>query len=247
MFVNLKFVKFQSIRRFLPVVGAMLLATLSSTVAEEGGASAFFPFVKGRYWLYDGTVRFSKDGEAKGKDIKGWKSEVIDTVEGNDFKAALLKGAPMDLAWYEDGRERGDWLFILTAVGGFHQYAPGDMALEIFNTIKTTGKLPKSFDDSRIMFKIPMKVDDRFGDPEQTKLGPRYCWVVSGISKENPKPAVKGISADGNHATYALTYRTSPDHTNIGFTTDLGILSYEYVHHGTPGDCDMRLTETGLK
>lgn len=225
----------------------MLLATLSPTMAEADKNSGFFPFVKGRYWLYDGKVRFSEKGEAKEKDIKDWKSEVIDTVEGKNFKAVLLKGAPMDLTWYEDGRERGDWLFILTSAGEFHQYSPSDKALETFNTLKTTGKLPESFADSEIMFKIPMKVDDRFGDPEQTKLGPRYCWVVTNISTEKPQPAVKGIPSDKNHTTYFLTYRTSPDHTNVSFTTSLGISHYEYVHHGTPGACDMRLTETGLK
>jgi hypothetical protein len=29
------------------------------------------------------------------------------------------------------------------------------------------------------------------------------------------------------------------------FTTELGITDFQYVHHGTPGDYELRLVETG--
>ncbi len=92
-----------------------------------------------------------------------------------------------------------------------------------------------------------MKVDDRFGDPEQTRLGPRYCWVVSDISMQKPEPAVKGIPADKALTTYLLSYRTNPDTTYLKFAEGLGIAYYEYEHHGTPGNCAMQLVETGIE
>jgi len=218
------------------------------TSAEIQPATGFFPFPKGRYWLYDGTVKFTQGVEVKAKKITGWKSEVVDTVEGKDFKAALLKGDPRDLKWYEEGRERGDVMFILTSDGEFHDFSGGDDLAKKFAQIKATGALPADLIDGETnLFKTPMKEGDRFGDPEQTKLGPRYCWVVTDISTAKPDQPVRGVPADKEFTTYTLTFRTSPDHANLSFTRDLGITFYEYVHHGTKGDCEMRLVETGDK
>ena len=43
----------------------------------------------------------------------------------------------------------------------------------------------------------------------------------------------------------ALAFRTNPDHTNLRFAVGIGLTFFEYVHHGTKGDCEMRLVETG--
>ena len=229
------------------MVGITVL--LAGIAAADGQAApGFFPFTKGRYWIYDGTVRFAQGKDVKEQQITGWKSEVVDTVEGKGFKAALLKGCPQDLMWYVEGKERGDIIFVLTRDGVFHDIHGGEEVVKKFAEIKATGALPAGLIDSEtILFKTTMKVDDRFGDPEQTKLGPRYCWVVTGIATAKPDNPVRGVTAGKEFTSYTLAFRTSPDHTNLSFTRDLGITFYEYVHHGTKGDCEMRLVETGDK
>lgn len=213
--------------------------------AEDRPDMGFFPFVKGRYWLYDGTVKFVKDGKSLEKKITGWKSEVVDTVEGKGFKAALLKGSPEDLAWYEEAKAPGDFMYLLIKDSEFIKVSDGS---ESFAKIKSAGQLPAGFSDQgEMIFKTSMKTGDRFGDPEQTKLGPRYCWVVSNILKQKLEPAVKGLRADQEFTTCLLTFITSPDRTQLNFTSGVGVTFYQYVHHGTAGDCEMRLVETGDK
>ncbi len=218
---------------------------VTAAVAQDRSEMGLFPFVKGRYWLYDGTVKFVKDGEVLEKKITGWKSEVVDTVEGKDFKAALLKGSPTDLAWYQEGQVRADVMFILIRDSEFIRVSD---ARESFAKIKSAGKLPAGLsDEGEIIFKTSMKGGDRFGDPEQTKLGPRYCWVVSNISKGRLEPEAEGVRANQEFTTYSLTYSTSPDRTELNLTSGIGITFYQYVHHGTAGDCEMHLVETGDK
>lgn len=230
----------------LPVLGAITMMLGGITAAENQPAAGFFPFTKGRYWLYDGTVKFMQGAEVKEQKITGWKSEVVDTVAGKGFKAALLKGSPQDLAWYEEGKERGDVIVVLTRDGTFHDIHGGEEVAKKFAEIKAVGTLPAGLIDSEtILFKTSMKMGDRFGDPEQTQLGPRYCWVVTDISMAKPDHPVRGAPADKDLTSYTLTFRTNPDHANLIFTRDLGITFYEYVHHGTKGDCEMRLVETG--
>lgn len=220
-------------------------AFVLTAAAQDRSDMGLFPFVKGRYWLYDGTVKFVKDGEVLEKKITGWKSEVVDTVEGKDFKAALLKGCPTDLKWYQEGRARADVMFVLIRD---HEFIRVSDACKNFAKIKSTAKLPIDLSDGgEIIFQTSMKKGDRFGDPEQTKLGLQYCWVVSNIWKGRLEPEAKGVRANKEFTTYSLTHSTSPDRTELNLTSGIGITFYQYIHHGTAGDCEIHLVEIGGK
>jgi len=232
--------------RLIHLTAAATLLAAASAIAQNDPAAGVFPFVKGRYWLYDGTVKFVENSQVREKKITAWRSEVVDTVEGKGFRAALLKGHPGDLAWFEEGKGRGDAIIVLTAGGGFHEIRDGEGIPAKFAALKPGGTLPDGFvDDGTILFQYPVKAGDRFGDPEQVKLGPRYCWAVTAIVTGKPDPAVKGVPADKACEQFDLAFRTTPDHTNLRFAVGIGITFYEYVHHGTKGDCEMRLVETG--
>lgn len=232
--------------RLFPLLASTVVSVIGTLHAESSANEGFFPYVKGRYWLYDGTVEFVRDQQRVKKKITGWRSEVRDTVETAEFKAALLKGGPEDLAWYEDGRKPGTSIVILTRDGEFHHLHGREGDAVSFELLKTTRKLPPAFKDGGdLLLKTTMKVDDRFGDPEQTKLGPRYCWVVSNISTEALSPKVKGIPADRKYTCHTLHFQTNPDHTWLCFAAGLGVTYYQYTHHGTAGNCEMHLVETG--
>lgn len=55
------------------------------------------------------------------------------------------------------------------------------------------------------------------------------------------------MPADKPFTSHSLRYQTTPDHSNLTFTTGLGIVFYEYRHHGTAGNCAMKLVETGTE
>lgn len=229
-----------------PVLALFTLLLGGATFAETQATTGFFPFSKGRYWLYDGIVKYVQGDEIKEKKITRWKSEVLDTVNGNDFQAALVKGSPQDLSWYKEGQKRDAVIFVLTKNGEFHEIRGREDATTTFAGIQANSKLPADLIDSgTLLFKTSMKEGQRFGDPEQTQHGDRYCWVVSSITTAKLDNPVRGVPNEKPFTAYSLTFRTTPDHTHLSFTTDLGITYYEYVHHGTPGNCTMRLVETG--
>lgn len=227
----------------------ILLATIAALLpvavlpAEEAAPPAFFPFVKGRFWLYDGKVTYAANGKVNEKDIKGWRSEVVEVAKGADFQAALLKGRPSDLAWFEDGRERSDAIVIVTAKAEYEEY-DGDGAVQQFASIKADGKLPADM-KPELIFRYPPKDGERFGEEDPATNG-RYCWVASATSKAAFHPPVKGLPKSKPFPQFTITYRSSPDHTIISFAAEVGITGYTYVHHGTKGDCEMRLVETGI-
>jgi hypothetical protein len=43
--------------------------------------------------------------------------------------------------------------------------------------------------------------------------------------------------------SYSLAYRTLPDDTKIDFVPGVGIVTYEYHHHGTVADTEVKLVE----
>jgi len=225
-----------------------LLAALCvwGAILPVGAADPFFPFVKGRHWLYDGTVKFVQNGQVREKAITGWKSETVDTVEGTGFRAALLKGHPCDLMWYQPDKPRGDVIVVLTSRGELHQVFGDKNAVEKFARIRSTGRLPEGLLTSdTLLGRVGMKEGDRFGDPEQTAIGPRYCWVVLSVADAEPSHPVRGLPPGRLFPTYTLAYRTNPDHQNLVFSAGLGITFYEYVHHGTKGDCEVHLAAIG--
>ena len=219
------------------------LLSASFLPAEEAPAPEFFPFVKGRYWLYDGKVTYAANGKVNEKDIKGWRSEVVEVAKGADFQAALLKGHPSDLAWFEGGRERGDAIAIVNTKSEYLEY-DGDDAVQQFASIKADGKLPAEI-KPELIFRYPPKDGERFGEEDPATNG-RYCWVASAPGKAAFHPPVKGLPKSKPYPQFTVTYRSSPDHTIIGFAAGVGITGYTYVHHGTKGDCEMRLVETGI-
>ena len=70
----------------------------------------------------------------------------------------------------------------------------------------------------------------------------RYCWLVEGEREFSPKrfPAAGKLV---NPRDFTLAYRTSPDHKIIDFVPGLGIVGFQYVHHGTLSETDLGLIE----
>jgi hypothetical protein len=105
----MKTVPHQFIR--LMIAGSLALC---STLFKAETQSEYFPLTKGNYWIYKGETKYlvpkkeappnSGQNEAK-SEILTWKMEVVDTTEGGNYHAALIKGMPMDLAWYTPGKD----------------------------------------------------------------------------------------------------------------------------------------------
>ncbi len=234
--------------RAFPKVFSLAAGLAASAVFSSASPSAaLFPFEKGRYWLYDGKVAYSEGEKVKEKKITGWRSEVVAVVEGKGYRAALLKGSPADLAWYEEGAGRGDVVIVVTGKGEFHEVRGGGDLPARFAALKPGAALAEDFiDQETMLFRHPAREGDRCGDPEAVGRGPRYCWVVDSVAAGRLEPVVKGVPEDQEFERISLGYATSPDLTRVDVATGLGVVFYQYTHHGTRAECELRLVETGV-
>lgn len=100
--------------RFILAVGILIISCPWSIAGEpRQGIQSGFPPSKGSYWIYQGVTKWTKpnSNEVIERTLK-WKMEVIETINREQVTAAIVKGFPEDLAWYEEGKERGDYLII---------------------------------------------------------------------------------------------------------------------------------------
>lgn len=229
----------------LPLAAALWVAILSCLCA----APDYFPLQKGTFWIYRGETKFLVNNESTGKnepksEVLTWKMEVVDTAERNLLFAALIKGAPFDLSWYGPGKERGDYLIVRVGTATYYLF-DGDNAKEAWAKIKDESQSLDGLDKGGELFiDAPLMEGKVYGGDFNTLVHGRYCWLVEGARDFNPKR----FPAAGNLASpcdFTLVYRTTPDHQIIDFVPGIGIIGFQYVHHGTLSETDLGLIEFG--
>ena len=226
-----------------------LLLTLCSSILAAPQEPDYFPLAKGNYWVYQGESKFlvknpvTEKNEPKTEALT-WKMEVVDTTTRDGVFAALIKGFPSDLAWYEPGKERGDYLIVRVGTATYYRFFD-KAALDAWAKIKDETQSLDDLDGKGELFLDAPLVDGKvFGGTFHDLARGRYCWVVEGAAGFDPKrfPAAGKLV---EHRDFNLTYRTSPEHTFIDFVPGLGIVGYSYAHHGTLAETDLVLVEFG--
>lgn len=216
-----------------------LLALWPATVVAQGSAENFFPMEKGTYWIYEGTVKWSESQNEvsviKTRKLR-WKMEVVESSHKGDVRAALMKGHPGDLAWYEEGTQPGDYLLVRNGNRFFFLHA--EDAKDGYRDLVNSGKLPG---ERNIFFAWPLKRGRHFCDPEQHESPDgSYCWSVNDIqSVQLRKMPVKPHA----YRQYELALRTRPDHEIDYLVSGIGITKWIYSHHGSVSDVDVHLVE----
>lgn len=211
--------------------------------------AADFPLEKGNYWIYRGETKYlvkhpGSDKNMPKTEVLTWKMEVIDTATRGPFFAALLKGFPFDLSWYEPGKSRGDYL-ILREEPSTYRIFSGQDAREAWAKIKETGQPPADFKESgEVLLDLPLTVGKTFGEVPGNQAKGRYCWVVEGERAFNPKrfPAAGKLT---DPRCFTLVYRTNPDRQVLDFVPGIGIVGYQYVHLGTLSETNLGLVQFG--
>lgn len=224
----------------------------SSSLASYGNQSTYssetyFPLQKGNYWIYQGKTSWTLPNSNKTKTkVLTWKMEVIDTCKRGHLFAALLKGHPEDLAWYEADKKRGDYLILRIGSSSYHLIHSG--ARKFFQRLKNPKDglfdITKIIGEDTLFIEAPLVAGKIYGEWEQVvNRGNAYCWQVlsEGIA---PRSKIKGVSADPR-MSFRLTFQTNPDHQTLDFVPTLGIVYYEYVHHGTVSETYLKLIKFG--
>lgn len=148
---------------------------------------------KGTYWIYAGTVKWSETNNnstvIKRRKIR-WKMEVIQSFHKGDISAALLKGHPGDLTWYEENTGRGDHLIVRN--GNSFYFTHDKDARDHYRDLMNPGK---TLDERNRFFVLPLKRGQHFCEPEQQERADNsYCWVVDRVQSLNLQKKSRGLN-----------------------------------------------------
>jgi hypothetical protein len=199
----------------------------------------YFPLRKGAYWLYEGNVRWTviNSSDIAEKELT-WKMEVQRVFQRNNIVGYEMSGAPWDLAWYEEGKAPSEY-GIIQAGGNFYRTSIDT----VWRLMNESDFLSALVDEDDIFLDIPLIQGKKFCDTfSLTRSDSMYCWTVGEASQATVEN-IKGVISSDTLLEYPIYNGTMPDHSIIHFIPGVGISRYEYHHHGTISDVEVRLIE----
>jgi hypothetical protein len=229
-------------RRILSLV-ALALVLCAASARGQSKTDEDFPLTPGTYWVYQGIVRSWMQGSETGKttDVT-WKTSVIRAVQHDGLTIAVVKGMPGDLDWSEGDRTPKLSIVIRTPDAKFY-LLEGDEAKSVLSELDNPHySWPQVPIDDDWFLQLPLAEGMKFCDANGMRRDDgRYCWV-SGPPHTVPLAGVKGIR-EGKHVAYRVEYLTLPDDMEFDFVPGIGMVTYEYHHHGTTADTELHLVE----
>lgn len=217
-------------------------AKTPSKANPESQPELFFPLVPGTWWLYRGTVTWTdQQTEKEAQADVTLKMSVDKVIQKPEATIAILSGFPRDLDWAAGEVAAMPWLLIETKRHEiFLNALPPDF--DYAKLEKDASALDKLLAEDNLLFRWPLKQGMKFGDGESVRRADGlYCWVVA--SQQTKKPGeIKGVASRPAEIS-VLRYTTNPDDTEMELSPGIGILSYQYHHHGTVADTSLTLVE----
>ncbi|HYL68994.1 MAG TPA: hypothetical protein VEX69_07505 [Candidatus Limnocylindria bacterium] len=200
---------------------------------------------EGTYWIYRGAVYSAnnQDGELVTKVT--WKTEVRKLIRRGNLTAAVINGFPSDLNWSDGNPKPGDSLLIRSGQDDYYLIGPDPARQSIKTFADNNASLDELLSDDDLFLRLPLKQGAKFCDPESlARDDGMYCSFVSSVDPVLLKD-VKGIPP-GTRKAYEIRYVTNPDDITFRLVPGVGIISYDYHHHGTVADTELMLVEFHL-
>lgn len=171
-----------------------------------------------------------------------WKTSVTRAIQRDGLTIAVVKGMPGDLDWSEGEATPSLSVVIRTQDAKFY-LIEGDEAKsvigELDNPQYSWQQVP--IDDDWFL-QLPLAKGKKFCDADGMKRDDSLdCWVT-GPAHPVSLTGVKGIQP-AKHVAYRVEYATLPDDMEFDFVPGIGMVSYEYQHHGTTADTELHLIE----
>lgn len=231
-----------SLRRAI-LVAALVLALFATVARGQNKTGGNFPLAPGTYWIYQGFVRSSVRGSETGKTTPvTWKTSVTRAIHRDGLTVAVVKGMPGDLDWSEGNAEPKLSVVIRSQDAKFYLLEDDEAKsaiAELDNPQYSWRQVP--IDDDWFL-QLPLAEGRKFCDANGMKRDDgEYCWVTSPAHPVS-LTGVKGIQPEQRLA-YRVEYATNPDDMEFDFVPGIGMVTYEYHHHGTNADTELRLVE----
>ena len=222
----------------------MVFVMAAPALAAAPAEPPFFPLTKGTYWVYQGTTKWQEESSEKvSEKVLTWKMEVTETIERGHVTAAVLKGHPLDLAWYKEGKTPGDYLIIRVGPDEYYLLTEQRVQEALTKLRDQDDILADLVKDVEQFLDLPLTPGKIFGETMQiTRQDGSYYWIV-----ENEKPVkmdkVKGLSPSAALTEYELAFLTTSDNTKVNYVPGVGIVRYTYGHNGSVSETDLKLIE----
>jgi hypothetical protein len=229
-------------RRALSIV-ALVLALLAASARRQSRTGEDFPLAPGTYWIYQGFVRSWVKGSETGKTTRvTWKTSVTRAIQRDGLTIAVVKGMPGDLDWSEGDATPSLSIVIRTQDAKFYLIEDDEAKsaiAELDNPHYSWQQVP--IDDDWFL-QLPLVEGRKFCDADGMKRDDGLdCWVT-GPSHPVSLTGVKGIRP-GQRIAHSVGYATLPDDMEFDFVPGIGMVTYEYHHHGTTADTELHLVE----
>ena len=226
-------------------VGAVS-AWASGTPSPNLDEPTAFPLTTGTYWLYRGPVQWQPasppDSESVEK-VLSCKMEVTETIQRGHVLGAVVKGHPMDLAWYEEGKAPGDYLIVRVSEHQFYLLTGQRMQDALVKLRDKDDDLIDLVRDDELFLDLPLSEGKVFGEAFQiTRQDGSYYWIVEGEAHVRVAD-VKGVPAGTTATEYQLAFLARTDSQRVGYVPGIGFTRYAYVHHGSVAETDLKLIE----
>jgi hypothetical protein len=219
------------------------LITSSCVLSKATGSEPQhpFPMAKGASWTYQGLVRFTHHINRVGEAKVTWRTEVKRFIQHGDVRAAVISGLPSDLDWSNGIAQHSDSLLV-ESKGNFYRVSDEHLEELLRHLERPSDDLAGMLRDDDIFLKWPLRQGEKFCDAEgMERPDTYYCWFVESASLFQPL-RIDGVPP-GRRNAFVVTYRTNPDHIRFTFVPGIGITAYEYRHHGTVADTELKLIE----
>lgn len=202
-----------------------------------------FPLKKGSYWVYEGVAKWTKNNTNQvNEKTLTWKMEVLDTIQRGHITVAILKGHTADLAWYQEGKEPGDYLIVQVNTDKFYLVS-GERTQQVLQRVRDEGDfLANLLEEWELFLEWPLMPGKVFGPSSQiSRQDGGYRWNVE--DRQQVGLNVQGTSLWDKKTQYRLSFRTAADYSIVNFMPGVGITRYRYLHHGTVAASDFKLIE----
>lgn len=232
------------IYRLVSLAAILFLAWQVVAIAAQTASQASdpFPMRAGTYWVYRGTVRWDNGREDGGTTKVTWKTEIRKVIRRGNLVAAVINGFPADLDWSDGDTKPGNSLLIRKGQDDYYLIGAADAPESIKSLEDGNASLDRLLNPDEIYLRLPLKQGAKFCDPENmARDDDMYCWVVSSVDRVSLND-VKGLQP-GTREAYEIRFATNPDDLTYTFVPGVGIISYEYHHHGTVADTELKLVE----
>lgn len=199
------------------------------------------PLEKGNQWTYEGKIETTLSGSSTVYSTNiCWVMEIIASTKSTNAQAAVVRGFPDELPWYEPAQLPGFCVLLnfSNRVFQFKAKSEKDARSILQEVINQPGKYSAQAQDFNELLQLPLAEGRRWGGDLQREDG-WYCRRVE--QARSAKLQIEGCSENTARTVYTLAYRTNPDHQLLDIAPGLGITRYVYEHHGTVATVDVRL------